>query len=235
MDRKFKGIWIPASLWLSKEFTSQEKIMIAEIDSLDNERGCFASNAYFAEFFNISDRRVRTILSTLAEKGVIKITQKGPKRIIKVEEKFRLRWNEYSGLGGTNVPTYNKVDSKEDNYAPEQAPSKKESASKSKKNVSSMSVEAQLDQICATWSLKKREALELWLQHKRELKSTYKPTGLSRLVNKFNSMEDQMFINTVDFSISQNYQGLFPPKEDKEEERKRLQKIKDDEIAMRSI
>ena len=36
MNRAFKGIWIPKSIWLSRELTIQEKVFIVEIDSLEN-------------------------------------------------------------------------------------------------------------------------------------------------------------------------------------------------------
>ena len=36
MERAFKGIWIPAEIWLSKELKIMEKLFLVEIDSLDN-------------------------------------------------------------------------------------------------------------------------------------------------------------------------------------------------------
>jgi len=73
MNRDFKGIWIPKEIWLSKDLTLQEKVFLVEIDSLDNKEGCFASNAYFAEFFDISKSRVSQVISSLKEKGFIKL------------------------------------------------------------------------------------------------------------------------------------------------------------------
>ena len=52
--RDFKGIWIPKEIWLNKNLKLIEKIFLVEIDSLDNEDGCYASNKYFAEFFGIT-------------------------------------------------------------------------------------------------------------------------------------------------------------------------------------
>lgn len=52
--RAFRGVWIPAVVWLSDELSLIEKVMLVEIDSLDNEDGCYANNNYFAEFFGIS-------------------------------------------------------------------------------------------------------------------------------------------------------------------------------------
>lgn len=74
MNRGFKGIWIPKEIWVSKELSMQEKIFLAEIHSLDNENGCIASNAYFAEFFGLSKSRVSAIISSLCSKGYCKVT-----------------------------------------------------------------------------------------------------------------------------------------------------------------
>ena len=90
-NRAFKGIWIPREIWLSKDLTIQEKVFLAEIDSLEGKDGCFASNAYFAEFFGLSKERVRKIISSLVEKGYItneliykEGTEEVEKRILRV-------------------------------------------------------------------------------------------------------------------------------------------------------
>ncbi len=73
-ERQFKGVWIPSELWLDKNLSLIEKCTLTEIDSLeDNEKGCYASNNYFAEFFNISSSRISQLLNQLKEKGYIKI------------------------------------------------------------------------------------------------------------------------------------------------------------------
>ena len=91
MDRGFKGIWIPKEIWLSKELTIQEKVMLAEIDSLDNGEGCFATNEYFADFMGLSKDRARKIISSLKDKGYVDVmliykegTKEVDKRIITV-------------------------------------------------------------------------------------------------------------------------------------------------------
>ncbi len=73
MNRDFKGIWIPREIWVSKEISMQEKVFLAEIHSLDNEMGCIASNAYFAEFFQLSKSSVSRVISSLSKKGLIKV------------------------------------------------------------------------------------------------------------------------------------------------------------------
>lgn len=73
-ERDFKGIWIPKDIWLSSELSLMEKVLFVEIHSLDNARGCFASNRYFAEFFEVSDRQIRNVIASLKKKGFITIT-----------------------------------------------------------------------------------------------------------------------------------------------------------------
>lgn len=86
MERAFKGVWISANIWLNEQLSIQEKIILTEIDSLDNEEGCFASNKYFADFMNLSERQIKRMIKNLIEKGWIVsklIYKKGSKEIEK--------------------------------------------------------------------------------------------------------------------------------------------------------
>lgn len=67
-NRDFKGVWIPKEIWLDNKLTWMEKLFLVEINSLDNEEGCFASNSYLGEFFNLSNGRVSQIIKSLLEK-----------------------------------------------------------------------------------------------------------------------------------------------------------------------
>jgi hypothetical protein len=70
--RDFKGVWIKKEIWLNTNLTLIEKVLIVEIDSLDNsERGCFASNEYLAKFVNLSEGRVANIISDLKKRDFI--------------------------------------------------------------------------------------------------------------------------------------------------------------------
>ncbi len=74
LPRDFKGVWIPKEIWLSPDLSLMEKVLFVEIHSLDNERGCFASNQHFARFFGVSDRQIRTHLANLKAKGYVTIS-----------------------------------------------------------------------------------------------------------------------------------------------------------------
>lgn len=73
-ERDFKGVWIPKDIWLSEQLSLMEKVLFVEIHSLDNERGCYASNRHFADFFGVSERQIRTYLGSLKDKGFITVT-----------------------------------------------------------------------------------------------------------------------------------------------------------------
>lgn len=70
--RDFKGVWISKELYLDKNLSWIEKILLVEIDSLDNsEMGCFASNAYLAEFLNVSEGRCANMISDLKKRSYL--------------------------------------------------------------------------------------------------------------------------------------------------------------------
>ncbi len=73
MKRDFKGVWIPREIWLSTDLKVMEKLILVEIDSLDNEYGCFASNEHFSKFFSLSKNRCSEIIKSLEKKGYIAI------------------------------------------------------------------------------------------------------------------------------------------------------------------
>jgi len=68
-NRDFKGVWIPKEIWLNNDLSIIEKVLLVEIDSLDNsDRGCFASNEYLAKFVQLSESRVAHIISDLKKR-----------------------------------------------------------------------------------------------------------------------------------------------------------------------
>ena len=71
-NRDFKGVWIPKEIWLNTDLSIIEKVLLVEIDSLDNsDRGCFASNEYLAKFVQLSESSVAHIISDLKKREYI--------------------------------------------------------------------------------------------------------------------------------------------------------------------
>lgn len=88
-SRDFKGIWIPKEIWESNQLSIMEKVLFVEIHSLDNERGCYASNRYFSEFFRVSERQIQTHIASLKTKGFVTVTiQNRYERVINAAGKY---------------------------------------------------------------------------------------------------------------------------------------------------
>lgn len=97
---------IPAVVRYNKNLTDKEKLIYAEITALSNKEGCcWASNAYFAELYNASERTIRSAITNLVEQKLIerKITyRKGSKEI---EKRFLYPLTKISLPGEKNFPT----------------------------------------------------------------------------------------------------------------------------------
>ena len=98
-NRKFQGIWVPSHIWFYEGLNMMEKMFYLEINSLDNEDGCYASNDYFAKFFGISKSRCSEYIKSLETKNVISIeivykfkngrkTKEIDKRVIRVNPQW---------------------------------------------------------------------------------------------------------------------------------------------------
>jgi len=93
MTRDFKGVWIPANLWLCRELSISEKFLVLEIDSLDAGQGCFASAKYLSDFLQLSEGRVKNMLTDLKKRGIIATTNRsGRKRWLIVSPEFSKRF-----------------------------------------------------------------------------------------------------------------------------------------------
>ena len=83
-NRDFKGVWIPKEIWLDRSLSALDKIILVEVDSLDNEDGCYASNQHFAEFCQCSESAVTKSISKLKSKGYIRQESfDGRKRVLR--------------------------------------------------------------------------------------------------------------------------------------------------------
>lgn len=94
-NRGFKGVWIPSYIWLDSKLSIQEMVFLVEIESLDvSDKGCFASNKHFSDFFGLTSGRCSQIISSLQEKGYVDISfvygknQEIEKRVIRVLNKL---------------------------------------------------------------------------------------------------------------------------------------------------
>lgn len=102
-ERQFKGIWIPSEIWTTEELSLQEKVVLVEIDSLEDKyKGCYASNKYFATFFKLSPGRISQIITNLSKKNYIEVEYvKEGKEI--VERQIRIKRPPYPLVNKLNT------------------------------------------------------------------------------------------------------------------------------------
>lgn len=83
-NRDFKGVWIPKEVWLDERLSALDKIILTEIDSLDGERGCYASNKRLADFCQCSESKISKSVSLLIDLNYIYVESfDGRKRILR--------------------------------------------------------------------------------------------------------------------------------------------------------
>lgn len=129
MERAFRGIWIPSEVWLDNRLTALDKMILAEIASLDLGDGCYASNKYLADFCGCKEIKVSTSISKLKELGYLELIKfDGRQRILKVcliknimqaykKNKADLSKRKSSTLLKNNIVYYNSGDRKK-RFAP---------------------------------------------------------------------------------------------------------------------
>ncbi len=80
-----KGVFIPRAIWEDESLTWLEKCLLAQIDAYSNDGagGCYASNAYLAGHFNMSESSMANLISRLRKAGEIRdVSFNGRRRTI---------------------------------------------------------------------------------------------------------------------------------------------------------
>jgi len=72
-EREFLGVWIPKDIYLHKQLTPTEKLLLAEVTSFAKNGVCFASNEHFSDFLGISKNHVSKLITKLNRTGFIKV------------------------------------------------------------------------------------------------------------------------------------------------------------------
>lgn len=93
---------IPANVRYDKDLVPNAKLLYGEITALCNEKGyCWATNQYFAELYNVSDRTIKNWISQLADKGYIQRSVKYREGAKEIEQRklFIGRENNFTTSG----------------------------------------------------------------------------------------------------------------------------------------
>ena len=70
----FTGVFIPANIWLSKELSPAEKMILGEVDALSKETGwCYAGRKHFAEWLHCTPPNVTYYINNLERLGYLNV------------------------------------------------------------------------------------------------------------------------------------------------------------------
>lgn len=198
-ERDFKGVWIPREVWLDDRLNALDKVILVEIDSLDQgKQGCYASNEHLAEFCQCSQRKVSEAVSRLIKYGYIYVQGfDGRKRTLrsclatiavqpsKICEADTQKVRE----SNTGINTANKPKRKREGYG---------------EIVQGFTED--LDLQATIWD---------FIEMRRAMKSPMTEKGLKLLLSKLGklSSDTKTQIAILDQSIERNWKSVFPLKD----------------------
>jgi len=208
-EPKFTGIWIPAIV-LTYPISITAKVCFGVVDGLDNEDGCFASNAYLQNHLQLEKRQLQNILKELDDAKLIVRQEVAGRRIIRTVTKVALvkartdaqvtrseGCNPLHGgvqnnaRGGCNkLHPYSKDDNKEDKDTKDSAPW-------------SSPLPFESEEFSNAWMS--------WIAYRKEIKKPIKETTMKAQWKEFALWGEQKSIISIEMSIKNGWQGLFEP------------------------
>lgn len=247
--REFKGVWFPAQIWLDERLTALEKIILLEIDSLDGEDGCYASNEYLAGFCQCSQTKVSSAISKLKKLGYVKIASfDGRRRVL--HSCIAMTIGETDGnceppSQDTVSQTYKNCESPSQNLEQRVlVETSRETTNNKKKEGKRAGYDEIIDSYTENGEL--RSALVEFVKMRKMMKKPLTNKALSLLLTSKKGLDglastDAEKIDIVNQTIMHSWQGFFPLKDDggskpAPQRRERTEEEKqDDEAWMKNI
>ena len=199
--RDFKGVWISKEVWLDTRLNALDKIILTEIDSLDNgERGCYASNKHLAEFCQCSENKVSVTISKLKKLGYIYVQSfDGRTR----ELRSRLTKNESQPIENKKAECENLKESNIDNNTENNKDNKKERKKTYDTAISEYTSNKEVS-----------EALKAFVQMRTMMKKPLTDRALSLLLNKLDSLanNDTEKVELLNNAVMNNWLSVYPLK-----------------------
>lgn len=196
---RFSGVFVPREVLLDEQLSATAKLLFAIIQSLDNDKGCFASNEYLGGMLGISESAVRQSLLALEQGQYInRITDSDGNRSIKtcVTSSFRAD------------PRQKTVAPPPENCHPPQQ--KSGTYSNRKKRIVDIK-ELLLPPLPHGESF--HNAWKDWVGYRAELKKPLTATSIREQLKFLSEQTEHDAITSIQQSIRSGWLGLFPAKQ----------------------
>lgn len=211
-EPKFTGVWIPAGVFQTQTVSLTAKVVYGVVDALDNDAGCFASNAYLSKHLGLGVRQLQAILADLEVAGLVIRIEEDGRRVIRTVEKVALQkalidgqvtsstggaencrggMKKTAGGGCRKLHTYSKVDNKVDKDTGTDIPW-----------TSVLPFESQ--EFSKMWIR--------WIDYRKELKKPLKDATVTAQWAEFKIWGEEKSVQSIQESIKNGWQGLFEPK-----------------------
>ena len=190
---------IPATVRYDSGIKQGAKLLYGEITALCNNKGfCWATNHYFAQLYDVSERTIQRWINDLNKSSYIKVelnTQKGQQttRKIMVVDLIPVPLTKQSGEGDSNVP---------------ETGDKNVAQNSTRDNTTENKGEELYFE-----DPELNDKYKQWVAYRKEIKKTMKPTTIEAQIKKLIQYPKAVIISAIDKSIESGWQGLFPERQ----------------------
>lgn len=203
-EPKFTGVWIPAGVFQHTTLSITAKVVYGVVEALDNDDGCFASNAYLSRHLGLSVRQLQNVIKELDDANLITRVEQEGRRVIRTVEKMAIvnalgdAVNCTGGVkktarGGCNkLHTYNKEDNKGDKDTVQQ-------------QMWIVRLPFGSEAFLTAWNS--------WVVYRKQLKKSLTDSSVQAQCKEFVLWGEAKSIASIEQSIKQGWQGLFEPKQ----------------------
>lgn len=196
---RFSGVFIPREVLLDSELSASSKLIFAIIQSLDNDKGCYASNEYIGSMLGLSDSTVRACISELERKKfVTRFVHPDNTRTIKTctTASFSADTRQISG----DPPPENKRPLRQ-----------KTGAYSNRKNINRDIKGLMLPPL--PFGEQFAKAWDDWMKYRAETKKPLTPSTISAQLSFLTTLTEDESIASIRSSIQNGWSGLFAPRQ----------------------
>jgi len=204
---KFSGVFVPREVLLDEQLPANAKLLFAIIQSLDHERGCFASNEYLGGMLGLSESAVRQSLLALENgKYITRNMDSAGNRSIKtcVSSSFVVKPRQISSDPPAEIC-----------HTPQQ---KSVTYSNRKKRVDIRELTLPPlphgEEFAKAWSE--------WMGYRNELKKPLTASSIREQLNFLTQQTEHDSITSIQQSIRSGWVGLFPANRGKQQAQRKL-------------
>lgn len=202
MKRDFKGIWIPADIWLDQRLTAIEKVLLAEVDSFTSRaQSYFKANDTIARDMGVSTSTAKRAVAKLIELDLIERTEfDGRRRGLR----SKLTPSDRSQGAGTQVNETHQPAQSDPPASSKRAKSKQPNKTKKKTQEKIEMPLPGLEEAWGQWKTYKHT------EHRFQFKSSTSELAALAHLAKIADHDTQKAITIIHTSIANGWKGLFP-------------------------